>query len=352
MRKAWITRSRVAVVALAALALAAGAGAARGPQLGLIWQPPTPADGATFTVTAGQAFSVQLAASSSAPRIVSVDKRGLPSGATFAPTPGRPGVASLSWTPTEAQTGEHVFTFSAQTRARPRVYARPRSIFVYVLSATPGVPQTPFPLNGPNGMSRWAPILQNVAARTRPSATAPVIVRLHPLTPEKTENVSFALNGLIDEQGFYWVRVRLPVLPNGSTGWIPRNALGGFTQIYSHLVIDRALFMATLYRKGRAIFRTRVGVGRPYWPTPAGEFYVRERITGFSDLIYGPIAFGTNGRSSVLTDWPGGGFIGIHGTASPGILPGRVSHGCVRMPNSAIKRLAQLMPLGTPVTIT
>ena len=112
------------------------------------------------------------------------------------------------------------------------------------------------------------------------------------------------------------------------------------------------LFTATLYRKGVSVFTTRVGVGKPFWPTPAGEFYVRERITGFSDLIYGPIAFGTNGRSSVLTDWPGGGFIGIHGTAYPGILPGRVSHGCVRMPNSAVKRLARLMPLGTPVTIT
>ena len=99
------------------------------------------------------------------------------------------------------------------------------------------------------------------------------------------------------------------------------------------------------------VLRTRVGVGKPYWPTPAGEFYVRERITGFTDPIYGPLAFGTNARSAVLTDWPGGGFIGIHGTDQPEILPGRVSHGCVRMHNSAVRRLSRLMPLGTPVTI-
>ena len=116
-------------------------------------------------------------------------------------------------------------------------------------------------------------------------------------------------------------------------------------------MIDRRLFSATLYKRGAAVFTTRVGVGKPYWPTPAGEFYVRERITGFSDLIYGPLAFGTNARSAVLTDWPGGGFIGIHGTNQPEILPGRVSHGCVRMPNPAILRLARLMPVGTPVTI-
>jgi lipoprotein-anchoring transpeptidase ErfK/SrfK len=63
------------------------------------------------------------------------------------------------------------------------------------------------------------------------------------------------------------------------------------------------------------------------------------------------IAFGTNGRSAVLTDWPGGGFIGIHGTNQPGILPGRVSHGCVRLPNPSISRLDRLMRVGTPVTI-
>ena len=48
---------------------------------------------------------------------------------------------------------------------------------------------------------------------------------------------------------------------------------------------------------------------------------------------------------------PGGGFVGIHGTDAPQILPGRVSHGCVRMRNPAILRLFRLMPLGTPVTI-
>ena len=63
------------------------------------------------------------------------------------------------------------------------------------------------------------------------------------------------------------------------------------------------------------------------------------------------LAFGTSARSSVLTDWPGGGHIGIHGTFRPDLLPGRVSHGCVRLRNEAILRLAKLMPIGTPLTI-
>jgi lipoprotein-anchoring transpeptidase ErfK/SrfK len=33
------------------------------------------------------------------------------------------------------------------------------------------------------------------------------------------------------------------------------------------------------------------------------------------------------------------------------LIPGRPSHGCVRVPNGPIRRLARLMPVGTPVEI-
>jgi lipoprotein-anchoring transpeptidase ErfK/SrfK len=53
----------------------------------------------------------------------------------------------------------------------------------------------------------------------------------------------------------------------------------------------------------------------------------------------------------VLTDWPGGGFIGLHGTDEPELVPGRISHGCVRFRNRDILELGRLMQVGTPVTI-
>ena len=340
----------MALTALVA-AFGAGAGTSRGPDLTLRWQAPTPKDGTVFTVQAGQPLTVELAATSTGSQLVLIGKRPLPNGASFTSAYGRPSLATVAWTPAENQLGEHVLTFTAKTHDLPEAHARPRSFLVYVTPATPSGPNEPFALNGPRGLSRWAHILTKIPARTRPSASARIITRLKPITPEQTQNLVQALEGQINSKGEYWVRVRLPILPNGSTGWVPRGALGSYHKIWTHLVIDRRLFSATLYKRGVAVFRTRVGVGKPYWPTPAGEFYVRERITGFSDLIYGPLAFGTNARSAVLTDWPGGGFIGVHGTNQPEILPGRVSHGCVRMPNPAILRLARLMPLGTPVTI-
>lgn len=78
---------------------------------------------------------------------------------------------------------------------------------------------------------------------------------------------------------------------------------------------------------------------------------IRNELTRYASAFYGPVAFGTTARSAVLTDWPAGGFVGIHGTDAPGLIPGRVSHGCIRMRNHDIRRLATLMPVGTPLTI-
>jgi lipoprotein-anchoring transpeptidase ErfK/SrfK len=151
--------------------------------------------------------------------------------------------------------------------------------------------------------------------------------------------------------GAVWVRVRLPVLPSGSTGWVPRPALGGFASVDTELEVDLDELHATLYRAGRPVFRADIGVGVARSPTPRGRFYVRNRLTRYASPTYGPVAFGTSARSETLTDWPGGGFVGIHGTDRPDLLPGRVSHGCIRMRNGDILELARRMPVGTPVTI-
>ena len=340
-----LRHTAIPLATLAALTAVVGAGArttrGHGPELSVRWQAPTPRDGTAYAVKAGEPLTFEL----SAARGSVIRSRRLPPGVSFAASPAQ---AKVQWTPSAAQVGEHMLTFGAQKGSR---YARPRSFLVYVLPATPAGPHDEFPLGGINGRSRAAQVYEGVYARSRPSARAKKLIRIRQYTPEGTLNVVQTLSGVVNQNGENWVRIRLPMLPNGRTGWVPRRTIGPYNDIWTHLVIDRKLFTATLYRKGRAIFTTRVGVGKPYWPTPAGEFYVRERITGFSDPIYGPIAFGTNARSNVLTDWPGGGFVGIHGTNQPEILPGRVSHGCVRMPNAAVLRLARLMPLGTSVTI-
>ena len=200
------------------------------------------------------------------------------------------------------------------------------------------------------GVSLWAPVLRAARALSRPAPDAPLVARLATRTPEGTANIVLVLERQA-RAGRLWVRVRLPVLLNNRTGWVERRALGGYVTVRTRLVIDRSRLQATLLQAGRRIFRAPIGVGTARWPTPTGSFYIRNRLTKFESPFYGPVAFGTSARSPVLTDWPAGGFVGIHGTDRPGLLPGRVSHGCVRMRNDDILRLAELMPVGTPVTI-
>jgi hypothetical protein len=221
---------------------------------------------------------------------------------------------------------------------------------VALLALAPGAASAPDErtvLSRKGGLTRWAHVLRPVAARATPSRSGRTITVVSNHTPEGTHNLVLAL-----ESRGAWVRVRLAVLPNGTTGWIQRSALGPYRGVWTHLIVSRARRSATLFRRGKAIFRAPVGVGRTYLPTPRGEFYVRMKLTGFTDPMYGPIAFGTSGRSPNLTGWPGGGYIGIHGTNRPELLPGGVSHGCIRLMNPDIRRLARLMPVGTPVTVT
>jgi hypothetical protein len=209
----------------------------------------------------------------------------------------------------------------------------------------------PRPLASGRHETSWAPVRRPTIARTAARRSARRVARVSRRTPEGTENIVVALARRKDRRGRLWVKVRLATLPNGRTGWVPRDALKGYTVVRTRLVVNLRRLTATLTRNGRRVFRARVGVGTRRAPTPRGQFYVRNRVAGFDDPFYGPVAFGTSARSPTLTDWPKGGYIGIHGTNRPRILPGRVSHGCIRMRNADIRRLAKLMPVGTPIRI-
>jgi L,D-transpeptidase catalytic domain len=209
----------------------------------------------------------------------------------------------------------------------------------------------PSPIRPDKWDSVWAIVERPTDVHIHPGFDSRSVGRLAMVTPEGTDNIVLILDRETDLEGRLWVRVRFPSLPNGVAGWIPREAIGGYGVVHTRLLIDLSAFRAQLYESGRMVFDVPVGIGKPRWSTPSGNFYVRNRLTRFGDPFYGPVAFGTSARSRRLTDWPAGGFVGIHGTNRPELIPGRVSHGCVRMRNPDILRLVRLMPVGTPVVI-
>jgi hypothetical protein len=208
---------------------------------------------------------------------------------------------------------------------------------------TPGAPRA---LGSTRNLSHWAPVRRATVARS-----APGVASLSTRTPEGTRNVVTVLARQQDGDGRIWVRVRLAVLPNGTTGWVRRRTLGGYGTVDTHLDVDLGRLRATLYRDGRPVFRAPVGVGSDGSPTPRGEFYIRNKLARYHSPTYGPVAFGTSAHSPTATDWPAGGFVGIHGTDRPELVPGRVSHGCIRMRNADVVALAKRLPVGTPLTI-
>ena len=210
----------------------------------------------------------------------------------------------------------------------------------------------PRALAGERHISLWTAVRRPVTARSSPSGDAAAVARVGRRTPEGTANPLQVLGRTRDEAGRVWVRTRLAVLPNGTTGWVPRAAISGYRVVRTRLVVNLRRRRATLWRDGRPLLRAPVGIGLPQWPTPRGRFYVRNKLVRYRSPFYGPLAFGTSARSPVLTDWPGGGFVGIHGTNQPELIPGRVSHGCIRMRNHDIRRLGRLMPVGTPIRIS
>jgi hypothetical protein len=197
----------------------------------------------------------------------------------------------------------------------------------------------------------WGSPVARAVARARPRRDARRITRLRYDTEDGFAEVYVVLARYTDAAGRRWLKVRLPMRPNGHRGWIPRSALGGLHTVNTFLRVDKHRLRATLYRAGRRVWRAPVGIGKHGTETPGGRFYIRERLRVRSrGSLYGPLAFGTSAYSK-LTDWPGGGVVGIHGTNQPELIPGRPSHGCIRLRNRDILRLGRLMPIGTPVLI-
>jgi lipoprotein-anchoring transpeptidase ErfK/SrfK len=149
------------------------------------------------------------------------------------------------------------------------------------------------------------------------------------------------------------LRVLLPTRPNFSHGWIASRDIRLALDPY-RIVVHLKRHVMVIWRRGRFFERYPVGVGRrAVTPTPFGLYYITELLkqpdpTG----VYGPYAFGLSAHSNVLHEFAGGnGEIGIHGTNEPWAVGTNVSHGCIRVYNRVIRRLAHQLPLGTPVRI-
>lgn len=156
---------------------------------------------------------------------------------------------------------------------------------------------------------------------------------------------------LVREEQGEWLKVLIPVRPNGSSGWIRRSDVTLDRHDY-RIEVSLGAHRLTAWKGNDVILHEPVGVGRAATGTPGGLFYTTELIKVVGQPVYGPYAFALSGFSEVHLRFAGGeGTLGIHGTNNPGALGTDVSNGCIRMSNAAITRLANTLPVGVPVQI-
>ncbi len=147
------------------------------------------------------------------------------------------------------------------------------------------------------------------------------------------------------------MRVLLPERPNGSSGWV-RAADVELRTLHDEIEVDLAAHLLTWRHDDAIVLQSPVAVGALETPTPTGRFYVTDLLDTPDGGGYGPYAIGISAHSGTLSEFGGGdGQIGLHGTSDPASIGQSVSHGCVRVPNELVARLATSLPLGTPVTL-
>ncbi len=213
-----------------------------------------------------------------------------------------------------------------------------------------GPPPTPVPGADPSSVVARA-VVPRITALVAPADDADPVATLDHPTAAGSPLVFLAIDG----QGPPgWLEVRLPVQPNGTTGWVRRDEVTLSENPY-RIEIDRASHRLQVLHLGRPWLETTIAVGTGATPTPVGEFYLLELLAPPDPTgPYGPYAFGLSGFSEVLDSFGGAdtAIIGLHGTNEPEALGTDVSFGCIRLANDVMEQLATTLPLGTPVRIT
>ncbi len=189
-------------------------------------------------------------------------------------------------------------------------------------------------------------VVPQVHVRRAPERGAPVLRVLGEFRRDFRPRVVLALEARSDPSGRRWYRISMPGRPNGQRGWVRAEALK-VQPVVNRIVVRRAarrLEVRRLLTARCSSARLLRSARRKRRRRSDSNFYVQWRFTP-TDPFYGPFALETSAYSR-LSDWPGGGVVGIHGTSLPELIGQAVSHGCIRMRNEDVVRLVASRPSG------
>ena len=186
-------------------------------------------------------------------------------------------------------------------------------------------------------------------ARAINAAATPVTAEVLARDAVLADGSAATAGGRDGDPGRLWYKLNLPVRPFGTTGWVPADSVD-VRPTTRRIVVRRSARVLEVYRGARRIFRTRVAVGRSDRPTPIGNFYVAAKFRPPRTTLVSTYALELSAPAG-LSDFPGGGVVGIHGTPAGWSIGKAASNGCVRVRPAAALALRRIVPLGTPVRV-
>jgi len=235
----------------------------------------------------------------------------------------------------------------------------PRIAFLFLIAAVAAAAALLAPSSGnaisqspPGGVAGAGTInVPTLAVRRLPANNARVIAKMSEFRPQDYRpRYVLALKVKKDKKGKpAWYKISVPGRPNGRTGWV-KAAHVSIRPMPWQVVVYRGSRMLQLWKGKQLLYTAKAAVGRPGMETPTGLYYVTVRFKPVSEPFLGAFAFETSAYSK-LSDWPGGGVVGLHGWNDPSVIGYAVSHGCIRVTNETAAFLRDRIPNGTPIRV-
>ena len=119
------------------------------------------------------------------------------------------------------------------------------------------------------------------------------------------------------------------------------------------IVVDKSQTQLLLTQENQFIKTYPVAIGKEVSPTPVGTFKIVNRLPNPVWYKQNAVVPADSPENILGTRWMGidkSGY-GIHGSEDPGAIGQQVTAGCVRLSNSDVEELFDIVPVGTEVTI-
>lgn len=240
---------------------------------------------------------------------------------------------------------------------QPRRASRADRRLVAVVACTIAVAWLAAPANAqspPRFPASGTVIVPKAVVHAAALEVSPVIRTFTPLDENFNRRIVLAIARRTDANDVAWLKVRLPGRPNGGTGWVREDAVD-VSPVRFGIVVWRDRRVLEVYdrlRPGAPLMHAGIAVGAPGMETPLGEYFITGEFKPDPDTqgVLGSWAWSTSAYSK-LSDWPGGGVVGIHGTQDWGLLGQAISHGCIRVDNRNVAKMRRWIGPGATVSI-